>query len=156
MNRAPRKHWNSLATIEQAGLSEYPGLAQLAYIPATSVDARIAVALKAQRSLIIRLLVRRPLRSRNVCDMKIDHNLRHKNNRWMIEFRIDELNVGRDCGQPSVYRMLFPEDLAPQLEEFLTVWRPMLPGSNRLELFTTRTGRSFTGCALNNGVRKNI
>lgn len=153
--RGPRKNWMSLSTIEKAGLSEYPGLAQLAYIPATAIDKRSAVATKAQQSLIIRLLVRRPLPARCVCNMQLDRNLWCANGRWMIHFRAGELNA--TTRQPaSSYRVPFPEDLVQQLEEFLTVWRPMLPGRDLSELFTSLTGRPYSSRALNNVVKKAI
>ncbi|CAG1014946.1 hypothetical protein ANRL4_05356 [Anaerolineae bacterium] len=150
-----RKHWNSLTAIERAGLFEYPGLAQLAYIPATAIDKRIVVAIKAQHSLLIRLLARRPLPARCVCDMQLDRNLRCANGRWMIQFRAGELNA-TTCQPASSYRMLFPEDLVLQLEEFLTVWRPMLPGRDLPELFTSLAGRPFTSNTLNHVVRKAV
>ncbi len=150
-----RKHWNSLAAIERVGMSEYPGLAQLAYIPATAIDKRIAVAIKAQHSLIIRLLARRPLTARCVCDMQIGRNLWCGNGRWTIQFRAGELNA--ITRQPaSSCRMLFPEDLGVQLEEFLTVWRPMLPGRDLPELFTSLAGRPYSSNTLNNVVRKAV
>jgi hypothetical protein len=149
------KRWNSLAAIEQAGLSEYPGLAQLAFIPATAIDERIAVAMKAQQSLMIRLLVRRPLPTRRVCNMQIGRNLRCANGRWMIQFRAGELSVTiRQLA--SNHRMLFPEDLVLQLEEFLTVWRPMLPGKDLPELFTSLAGRPYSSNTLNHAVRKAV
>jgi hypothetical protein len=150
-----RKHWSSLSTIEQVGLSEYPGLAQLAYTPATAIDERIAVAIKAQQSLIIRLLVRRPLPTRRICNMQIDRNLWCANGRWMIQFRAGELNV-TTCQPASSCRMLFPEDLVLQLEEFLTVWRPMLPGRDLPELFTSLAGRPHSSSTLNHAVRKAV
>ena len=148
-----RKHWNSLTAIERAGLCEYPGLAQLAYIPAKTIDKRIVVALKAQQSLILRLLVRRPLPTRHLCNMQIDHNLRCANGRWMIQFRAGELNASVHQSTRG-YRVSFPEDLVQQLEEFLTIWRPMLPGSDLPEIFTSLTGRPYSRSALNNAVRK--
>ena len=154
MKRDTRNAWLSLASIEQAGLSEYPGLAALAYHPVTAVGARIVDALKAQRSLIIRLVVRRPLSSRDVCEMKIDHNLRCANGRWTIEFRTTALELGQLRGQSDVYRMSFPPDLAPLLEEFLAIWRPLLPGDDLPELFTTRTGQPFDTLMLNREIAK--
>jgi len=156
MIRDTRTAGYSLAAIEQAGLSEYPGLAALAYIPPTSINARIAVALKAQRSLIIRLLVRRPLRSLNVCDMKIDRNLRCANGRWTIEFRAEGRALSQFRGRPGVYQMPFPADLVPQLEEFLAIWRQLLPGDDLPELFTTRAGYPFVTPVLNHEVSQAI
>lgn len=156
VKRDKREVWNSLAVIEQIGLSEYPGLAELAHVPATSTNQRIMIAIRAQRSLIIRLMVRRPLRSRNIREMKLHHNLRYENGRWLIEFRGDELKVGRVHGRVNLYRIPFPEDLVPQLEEFLSVWRPMLPGSHLPELFTAWTGRPFVGNTLGAEFKKTI
>jgi hypothetical protein len=154
MNCDLHKHWNSLATLERVSLSEYPGLAQLACIPPTSIAGRIAVAMKAQQSLILRLLVRRPLHTRHVCALQIDHNLLRTNGRWTIQFRAEEMKAERVHRRPNTYEILFPNDLVPQLEEFLTVWRPMLPGSELPELFTTPAGRPFSNLALNSGIRK--
>lgn len=156
MKRDKQAVWNSLSTIEQIGMLEYPGLAELAYVPASSIYQRAMIAVRAQRSLILRLLVRRPLRCRNICEMKLEHNLRYENGRWMIEFRGDELKVGRVRGCINVYRIQFPEDLVPQLEEFLTTWRSMLPGNNLPELFTAWTGRPFLQNALSTEFKKTI
>lgn len=150
----PHKNLCSLSTIEKVGLAEYPHLAPLAYVPATAIDKRIALAAKAQQSLIIRLLVRRPLPVHYICQMQLDHNLRCANGRWMIQFRADEMRLGRVNNRPLFYRMTFPEDLVSQLEEFLTVWRPMLPGMDLPELFTTLIGRPYSSNVLNNVVRK--
>jgi hypothetical protein len=154
MKRDTRNAWPSLASIEQVGLSEYPGLAALAYHPVTAVDARIVDVLKAQRSLIIRLVVRRPLRGQDLCALKIHENLRCDNGRWTMEFRTAERAWSQVCGQPDVYRMSFPPDLAPQLEEFLAIWRPLLPGDDLPELFTTRTGQAFDTLTLNREIAK--
>lgn len=154
MNCDTHKHWNSLVALEQAGVSEYPGLAQLAGIPPTSIAGRSAVAMNAQQSLIIRLLVRRPLYAHYVCDMQLDRNLWRENERWTIQFRAKEIGAERVYRRSSAYRALFPNDLVSQLEEFLAVWRPMLPGADLPELFTTLAGRTFSVLALNNGIKR--
>ena len=107
-----RAHVNSisLSTVERAGLSEYPGLAQLAYVPATAIDKRIALAAKAQQSIIVRLLARRPLPVYDICRMQIDRNLRCLNERWVIQSRAGELNATVHQSTRS-YRISFPEDL---------------------------------------------
>ncbi|CAG1010547.1 hypothetical protein ANRL4_04212 [Anaerolineae bacterium] len=154
MNCDTHTRWNSLVALEQAGVFEYPGLAQLAGIPATSIAGRSAVAMKAQQSLIIRLLLRRPLYAYHVCDMQLDRNLRRENGRWTIQFRAKEIGPERVHRRTSAYRTLFPNDLVSQLEEFVTVWRPMLPGADLPELFTTPAGHTFSVLALNNGIRR--
>jgi hypothetical protein len=156
MNHTARKYWASLATIERVGLFEYPGLASLAYIPPTLVDQRITLAFRAQQSLLLRLLVRYPLRSRYLSALRIDNELRQDDLQWLIELHEQDLSVNPERQQPRNYSLPFPNDLIPQFEEFLHVWRPMLPGCDRPELFTTRTGRVFAATALNNEVRNII
>jgi hypothetical protein len=65
MNCDPPKHFNLLTTLEEAGQSEYPDLAPLAYVPATPVEERMAIAMKACQNLVIRLLVWCPFRTRH-------------------------------------------------------------------------------------------
>ena len=77
------------------------------------------LALRAQRSLYIRLLVYRPLRNRNLREMKINENLYHDGKEWIIEFQGIELKVGRRNGSTNVYRLSWPAELVSQLEEFL-------------------------------------
>ncbi len=107
MKRDTRSAWPSLARIEQAGLSEYPGLAALAYHPVTAVEARIIDALKAQRSLIIRLVVRRPLRGQDLCALKIHQDLWCDNGRWTMEFRTAERESGQLRRPADIYRVVF-------------------------------------------------
>jgi hypothetical protein len=80
--------------------------------------------------------------------------LLRENEHWAIQFRAEEMEAGQDHRRPSAYRSIFPNDLVSQLEEFLTVWRPMLPGSGLAEVFTTLAGRTFSVLALNNGIRR--
>ncbi len=145
---------NTLTAVDEVGIREKPAVADLKSI--SRRFAQIRLALRAQRSLILRLLVRRPLRSRNIREMKLDHNLLKENGQWWIEFQGDELKVGEIRGRLNIYRQLFPSELVPQLEEFLTVWRPLLPGQHRRELFTTQSGLVFTEDTLNAEVKKTI
>jgi hypothetical protein len=46
MNYDSPKHLNLLTTLEEAGQSEYPDLAALAYVLTTSVEERMAIAMK--------------------------------------------------------------------------------------------------------------
>jgi hypothetical protein len=152
VKHGPHKKLISLSAIEKVGIAEYPRLAQLAYVPAAAIDKRIALAAKAQLSLLIRLLTRRPLLVHYICHMQLDRNLRCLNERWVIQFRAGEMNASAHQSTRG-YRVPFPEDLVPQLEEFLTIWRPMLPGSDVPELFTSLAGRPYSSSALNNVVR---
>jgi hypothetical protein len=70
-----------------------------------------------QMSLIIRLLVRLPMRQRNIREMKLDHNLKRTAEGWEIHFRETELKVGFRHGVANEYRHPFPKDLEPLLDE---------------------------------------
>lgn len=72
----------------------------------------------------------------------------------MIEFRGMELMVGRRNGRTNLYRLSWPKDLVPELEEFLKVWRPLLPEEARPELFIARMGQLYTVFGLNKSSRK--
>ena len=144
--------WLSLATLDEVGCAEYPGLVALAQ--AGTEQEKILLALAAQRSLLIRLAVRRPLRSRNLREMQIGRNLFQDGGRWKIEFRGSELKVGKVRGKVNIYRASFPPDLEDALDEFLKIWRPLLPIQQRRELFVTRWGNPFTANALNTQFQK--
>ena len=146
--RDKRARWNSLATLEAVGLAEYPD--------GRKYPNNLYAALAAQRSLIIRLLVRRPLRSRNIREMKLGHNLYREPGGWVIEFQGEELKVGRRSGQENVYRVSFPSDLEDALEEFLEKWRPRLNTTNSEFVFLSRTGQPLSQGALNKQVIKAV
>ena len=144
--------WTSLGEIDRAGLAEHPRLAALAYHPVTALAARRVDALKAQRSLIIRLLVRLPLRSPDVCALELDRSLRCIQGRWQVELPVTEHVFSEPSRPVDTYQALFPADLVWQLEEFIDIWRPWLPGEHRSELFTTRRGQPFDARTLNHEI----
>jgi hypothetical protein len=130
-----RNHWVSLATLEavaEACLAE--GRAPL--IPAGKVS-RFPGAQRAgrfQRGLILKLLVRIPLRQRNVREMQLGKHLAKdpQTGHWHLEFRGDELKVGNRGPQVNVYAVDLTEycpEWLPLLEEFLQVHRPKLPNA---------------------------
>ncbi len=113
MNYDPPKHLNLLTTLDEAGQSEYPGLVALAYFPVTSVEERMAVAMKAYQSLVIRLLVRRPLRTRHVCDVQ-----------FALRERVsgDSVSHGRNGDRVSSSAANLLSDACPRRSR-ITVWR---------------------------------
>ncbi len=139
--RDKRARWVSLITLEAIGKAEYP--------TGDEPDSVFA-ALAAQRSLLIRLLVRRPLRNRNLREMRLGRNLYHLPTGWMMEFQGDELKVGRRQEQENIYRISFPVDLVDDLETFLKEWRPVL------NIFLSRKGKPLSQNAINAQVRKAI
>jgi hypothetical protein len=91
------------------------------------------LALWVGASLIIRLMVRRPLRQINVRQLLIDQNLIEVNGHYELRFAGEELKVrqrrvkGRHR-QVRVNRWAFhfPHELENLLQEYLQVWRPKL------------------------------
>lgn len=148
--RDKRERWVSLATLEAIGCAERPNANGRR--PASSV----LTALDAQRSLLIRLLVRRPLRNRNIREMQLRRNLYREAAGWVIEFRGNELKVGRREGRESVYRTSFPGNLVEQLEEFLGKWRPILNADDRDLVFLSLRGTPISQGALNEQIRKAV
>jgi hypothetical protein len=91
------------------------------------------LALWAEASLIIRLMVRRPLRQINVREMKIDVNLIQVNGGYELRFAGDELKVrqrrvkGRHRQvKANRWAFHFPHELQGLLHEYLNIWRPKL------------------------------
>jgi len=151
-----RAHWVSLAQLEavaEACLAE--GRAPL--VPAGR-DSRFPGAQRAgrfQRGLILKLLVRVPLRQRNVREMQLGKHLTQdrQTGHWHLEFRGDELKVGNRGAQVNVYHVDLTEycpEWLPLLEEFLQVHRPKLPNATaaRFVFLTTQRGKPHSGKTL--------
>jgi integrase/recombinase XerD len=92
---------------------------------AQSHDSRIKKAIAYRDGFMIALLSHRPLRMRNLCGTKIECNLVHVRQSWMLVFTSDETKTGRPLELP------FPAALVPCLEEYLAVHRPILLRSGR-------------------------
>jgi hypothetical protein len=146
--RDKHEWWNSLTTLEAIGLAEYPNGR---YFPKL-----IYAAMAAQCSLIIRLLVRRPLRSRNIREMQLGKQLFQENGEWVIEFRDSQMKVARKQGRRNVFRLSFPDDLVPFLEEYLEVWRPILNQDDLPNVFVTTRSEPWSRNALNEQIKKTI
>jgi hypothetical protein len=97
-------------------------------------------------SLLIRLLVRVPMRQRNLREMQLHRNLRRlSDGSWEIYFRGDELKVGARKGSGiNEYRQPFPRELETVLDEWLTHFRPRrLRDRDSSLLFVTKDGRPY-------------
>lgn len=146
--RDKKRLWLSLEQIELCGINRYPRNA--ARLAAASDDVRRKLqtlntkghhsnlkntAVYALESLLIRLMVRIPLRLRNFCEMSWNpirpgegKNLYRKDGSWYIRFSGSELKVRMCQGRIKSIRHRVPSDLAWLLEEVLTVWRPIITG----------------------------
>lgn len=113
-------------------------------------------ARRAAMSLILRLWVRRPYRQRNIREMELTQNLyRNPDGIWMVRFVGEQLKVSKKKGRTNHFELPFPEDLVPDLESYLKIWRPLLlkgltapPGN----VFLTMVGTRFNTVSLNTAV----
>lgn len=64
---------------------------------------------------------------------------------WLLRFRGEELKVSERGGQTNQWRGPWPLDLVKDLEEYLTDYRPNLPGADKTRyLFLSKSGRPYT------------
>lgn len=114
--------WVPLAKLEAVGRAILPTRMPLGKMCNGRLYARAA-----GMSLIIRLWCRRPYRQRNIREMELGSNLyKNADGKWMIRFEGEELKVGRKNGNINCFELPFPEDLVQDLENYLSVWRPLL------------------------------
>ena len=96
---------------------------------------------------MLRLWCYIPLRQRNMREMKLGHNL-HKDSqgKWRITFRGEELKVATKRGRANIFDVPFPETLVPVLEDYLTLWRPILlakAGRPDSHVFLSQSGMPY-------------
>jgi hypothetical protein len=153
-----RRQWIGLRELEQIALA----MLEAARPPTASalppVDPRTRYpglygALQHGRALTLRLLVRIPLRQRNIREMRLGRNLyRDAEGRWHLAFSGEELKVSRKSGRPNTFQLTLSEfcpELIPHLEAYLSHSRPRLPNAaTDPHVFLTRTGRPHTAGTL--------
>jgi hypothetical protein len=107
-------------------------------------------AFRFQAGLILKLLVRVPLRQRNIREMQLGRNLTQDptTGQWLLEFRGEELKVGVREGQANTYTVNLSEyapEWVPLVQEWLTVHRHNLPNAATSPfVFLTMWGRPFS------------
>jgi hypothetical protein len=117
-------------------------------------------AVQAGLSLTLHLLCCIPYRQRNIREMALGKNLyRNAQGKWHIRFVGEQLKVATKDGKENVFDMPFPDHLIPLLEQYLTVWRPVLlakqapPGP--LVFLNTR-GEAYRPDTFNTHVKANV
>jgi hypothetical protein len=95
-----------------------------------------------QTALLLRLLWRVPLRSRNIREMELGKNLfRDAQGIWTIRFMGDELKVDQRRGKINIFQARWPDELVTHLDEYLTIFRPRFPHADISSLvFPNRQG----------------
>jgi hypothetical protein len=110
-------------------------------------------ALQAGRALMLRLLVRVPLRQRNLRELRLERHLyRDAQGHWHLAFAGEELKVGRRRGRPNHFRLdlsAYAPELIPHLEAYLDRFRPRLPrAAADPHVWLTKGGRPYTATGL--------
>lgn len=143
----------SLAEIDSIGRSLYPangkyyatrlleGSDSSYNAPADEVDEGLGQmnslrnhAVRVLQSLLLQLLVRRPMRQRNLREMRYAPNAPANGQNlyldghggWQMRFCGQELKVALRQGKENILEYDFPRSLRPLLDEWLTIWRPLL------------------------------
>jgi hypothetical protein len=151
--RQKEEHWLSLQQLEEVGLSchplnprrlqEYPRLKRPSYLHPRYRSGNW-LRLYVEGSLMIRLLIRLPMRQRCLREMRLGTNLYQDHaGVWQIRFVGAELKVAHDRGAVKRYEFPFPADLVPSLEEWLREWRPALAAPEETHVFLNSRGRPF-------------
>jgi hypothetical protein len=145
-----RNHWVSLATLEAVAedcLRE--GRIPFKFDTRTGHPGAFR-AMHFQRGVILKLLVRIPLRQRNVREMRFDDNLYQDahTGHWHLHFSGDDLKIGRRGAQVNEYHIDLTDycpDLLPTLTEFLQGYRPrLLRDTSPPTVFLSLRGRQLS------------
>jgi integrase len=95
--------------------------------PSRLAGHRRYVARNARNRLMYRIMIVRPLRLENMLGMKLNWNLiKRENEAWGLYYRPEELKVEKTKKGPNIIDWDFPEELVPELEEYLEKHRARL------------------------------
>jgi hypothetical protein len=152
-----RHHWVSLKQLEEvaeACLAE--GRQPFKWDGRTGNPGTFR-AVYFQRGVILKLLVRVPLRQRNVRELHLEKNLyKDQAGHWQLHFSGDELKIGTRQGRPNTYHVDLTEycpDFVPVLEEFLRDFRPRFPGAQTQScLFLQKSGKPTSDLNIREGL----
>jgi hypothetical protein len=105
-------------------------------------------ALRFGKGLMLKWLIRLPMRQRNLREMQLGRHLRKDHaGDWHLRYVGDDLKVKRRGKEDNVYARnlsTFCPDLIPLLEDWLTVYRPRLPQADTSPyVFLTQRGRPY-------------
>jgi hypothetical protein len=147
-----RRHWFTLRELEMIGLSELQDARKPLIDTHSNANPGLMRALDCQHALMLRLLVRIPLRSRNLREIQLDKNLYHDQGHWHLHFSGEELKVATRNGETNEYHINMTEycpDLLPHLEEYLTIHHPRIPNTETSPLlFRSKYGNPYNASTL--------
>ena len=143
-----RAHWVSRRALEgvaEACLTE--GRAPYIFHARTQYPGSFRAS-TFQKGVMLKLLVRVPLRQRNLRELRLDKSLyQDQAGDWHVHFAGADLKIGERQGRVNTYHVnltSYCPEFIPVLEEFLRDYRPRLPGFAASPfLFLTSRGRPF-------------
>jgi hypothetical protein len=154
-NKQAPMHTFELPELDAVGLSLLAeGRAPLISSSSGTKRPGLQRAVRYQLGLILRLLIRVPMRSRCIQTMVLDKHLsKDGKERWWIDFKGDELKVAERGGKINTFHLAFPPELVDDLEEFLARFRPILSdGGADPHVFLTFARKPFTGMVLRKAI----
>ena len=107
-------------------------------------------------SLILRLLIHRPLRIGNICELQFRHSSRDLMAAMTSSIPKAEMKNGKFMYDRKEWRERFPTRLLPLFQEYLTIWRPRLQrtdGAYQEYVFLNALGRPYTVSKSSNNLR---
>jgi integrase len=149
--RDKQARWLSLAQLEEVGLSlhplnarhlqDYPHIPRYRRGPASQCRFAFYVGM----SLILRLLIRLPMRQRNIRIMEMGKHLyQDRAGLWHIRFVGRDLKVAMRRGVINEYAHPFPPDLVDLLQEWWQDWRPKVATADSGDyVFVNSHGKPF-------------
>jgi hypothetical protein len=143
------RQWFTLAELEAVGLDLWARAQRPVARERGLARPGLYHTLEAGRALMLRLLVRVPLRQRNLRELCLGRHLyRDPQGHWQLALLGEDLKVGRRRGQLNDFRLdlsAHAPDLIPHLEAYLARFRPRLPrAAVDPHLWLTRGGRPYT------------
>jgi len=128
--------------------------------PLTPGDGRSEIerAATVRTALILRLLVRIPLRPRQLRDLQLGRSLyRDSPSHWQLRFTAAAQRGSQRGGRLNTFALPFPEALVPDLEAYVERDRPRFPAAAASPyLFLTTRGRLLTPAQLGRELRRAV
>jgi hypothetical protein len=145
-----QNHWFTFQELEAVALNDLKDARKpFTTRPTGALHPGLRRSLWYQRALILRMMIRIPMRQRNYREMQYKKNLyKDPAGHWHLSFRGKELKVDTRNGRLNTYHIDLTEycpDILPQLEEFLTLYRPRIPHADTSPyVFLTQSGKPHT------------
>jgi hypothetical protein len=157
-NKQHPLHSLTLKELEQVGMTLLADARNPLRAPGQRAPHAIFRVCRHRTALVIRLLVRIPLRIRNICEMKSGQNLfQDHTGTWQIRFQGEELKISQRQGRMNIFQVPFPPDLVEHLEEYLQHYRPLFRNADQYpHLFIGHFGRPFSQSNMGQELRNQV